>query len=128
MSIWRMNLCMNPKRIFTGLVVSGVLGFGLTGCHSTPSLNPQQAEGKHLYEVHCAHCHRDNDLQLKKVPPDLHDLFARTTLPSGAPATDVQVERTILSGRGMMPPFAGRFTQDQLDALVVYLHTNLSGN
>jgi mono/diheme cytochrome c family protein len=97
----------------------------LAGCHGTPKLTPQEAEGKHLYTVRCAHCHEDNDLQLKKVPPDLHGLFAHTTLPSGAPNTDENVERVVLSGKGMMPSFAGRFTQDQMAALLAYLHTGL---
>jgi len=29
----------------------------------------------------------------------------------------------ILAGKGMMPAFAGRFTQDQISALLAYLHT-----
>lgn len=98
---------------------------GMSACHREPELTPQQAEGKHLYEVRCAHCHRDNDLALKKVPPDLHGVFTRTTLPSGAAATDEQVERVVLGGKGMMPAFTGRFTKDQMDALIAYLHTNL---
>jgi len=95
------------------------------GCHSAPQLTAQQAEGKHLYDVRCAHCHQDNDLNLKKVPPDLHNVFNRTTLPSGAPATDTNVARTVLSGKGMMPSFAGRFTDEQMAALLAYLHTGL---
>jgi len=95
------------------------------GCHRTPPLNDQQLAGKHLYEQRCAHCHRDNDLALKKVPPDLHNVFQRATLPSGVPATDMNVERTVLSGKGMMPSFAGRFTQEQMAALLAYLHTGL---
>ena len=106
-------------------VVLFVLVTVLTGCHRAPELTPKQAEGKHLYDVRCAHCHEDNDLQLKKVPPNLHDLFAHATLPSGAPNTDENVERVVLSGKGMMPSFAGRFTQDQMSALVAYLHTGL---
>ena len=94
------------------------------GCRA-PALTPAEEEGKHLYEVRCAHCHRDNDLALKKVPPDLHGLFAQSTLPSGAPATDREVARVVLSGRGMMPAFAGRFTQEQMDDLLAYLHTGL---
>jgi mono/diheme cytochrome c family protein len=101
------------------------VSLSLTACHSKPALTPQQAEGKHLYEVRCAHCHHDNDLALKKVPPDLHGMFERTRLPSGAPATDEQVERTVLGGKGMMPAFTGRFTKDQMDALLAYLHTGL---
>ena len=99
--------------------------FTLAACHHAPQLTAQQAEGKHLYTERCAHCHEDNDLDLKKPPPNLHGLFDHTTLPSGAPATDINVERTVLSGKGMMPSFAGRFTQEQLAALLAYLHTGL---
>jgi mono/diheme cytochrome c family protein len=82
-------------------------------------------EGKHLYQVRCAHCHEDNDLALKKVPPDLHGVFSRPTLPSGISATDEAVRQNVLKGRGMMPGFAGRFDQDQMAALLAYLHTRL---
>jgi mono/diheme cytochrome c family protein len=95
------------------------------GCHRGPRLTAQQAEGRHLYEVRCAHCHRDNDLGLKKVPPDLHDVFGRAVLPSGAPATDSQVAHVVLQGKGLMPSFAGRFTDAQMAALLAYLHTGL---
>jgi len=97
----------------------------LAGCRSAPSLTPQQAQGKHLYNVGCAHCHEENDLHLKKVPPNLHGLFSRGTLPDGAPATDAEVERVLLTGKGMMPSFAYQMTRQQMDALVAYLHTGL---
>ena len=108
----------------------GLMGFATylisaSGCRSATELTPQQAEGKHLYEVRCAHCHRDNDLALKKVPPDLHGLFDHKTLPSGIPATDAAVEHNVLAGRGMMPGFVGRFDQEQMAALLAYLHTGL---
>ena len=102
------------------------LAASLPGCRSSsPSLTPQEVEGKHLYLVRCAHCHEENDLALKKAPPDLHAVFGRATLPSGAPATDVEVRRMVLAGKGMMPAFTGRFTEEQMDALVAYLHTGL---
>jgi mono/diheme cytochrome c family protein len=101
------------------------LGIGLAGCHSAPQLTAQEAEGKHLYQVRCAHCHEDNDLALKKIPPDLHGLFDHKTLPSGIPATDGAVRQNVLSGRGLMPGFAGRFDDTQMAALVAYLHTGL---
>jgi mono/diheme cytochrome c family protein len=75
--------------------------------------------------VRCAHCHEENDLALKKVPPDLHGLFDRKTLPSGIPATEDAVRRNVLVGRGMMPGFNGRFTEEQMAALLAYLHTGL---
>ncbi len=103
--------------------MASVLGFGLVGCHSPSTLTPQEAAGKHLYEVRCAHCHEDNDLALKKVPPDLHGVFDHKTLPSGVPATDEAVRLNVLTGKGMMPSFAGRFTEEQMAALLAYLHT-----
>jgi mono/diheme cytochrome c family protein len=101
------------------------LASGLAGCRSTPSLSPQEAEGKHLYQIRCAHCHEDNDLALKKVPPDLHGIFDHSTLPSGALATDAAVRLNVLTGKGMMPSFAGRFDEEQMAALLAYLHTGL---
>jgi cytochrome c5 len=97
----------------------------LSGCHSMPTLTPQEAEGKHLYQIRCAHCHEDNDLGLKKAPPALHSLFTQATLPSGAPASDAEVSRAVLAGKGMMPSFNGRFTDQQMSALLAYLHTGL---
>ncbi len=94
----------------------------LAGCHSAPKITPQQAEGQHVFAVGCAHCHEENDLHLKNVPPNLHGLFSRTTLPDGAPATDAAVRRVLLSGKGMMPSFAYQMTKEQMDAVVAYLH------
>jgi mono/diheme cytochrome c family protein len=82
-------------------------------------------QGLTLYEQRCAHCHRDNDLELKKVPPDLREVFRRATLPSGTPATDAEVARVVNAGKGMMPAFAGRFTDEQMKALIAYLRTGL---
>ncbi len=86
------------------------------------ALTAQQAEGKHLYAVRCAHCHEENDLALKKIPPNLHGVFKRSTLPSGAAATDAEVRRVVLAGKGMMPSFTGRFTEEQMNGLIAYLH------
>jgi mono/diheme cytochrome c family protein len=97
----------------------------LTGCHSQPELTPQQAEGQHLYAVRCAHCHEDNDLALKPPPPNIHGAMAKAQLPSGAPATDAEVRRQIIYGKGKMPSFSGRFTEEQMAALLAYLHTDM---
>jgi len=94
-------------------------------CRKAPKLTGQEMEGKHLYQARCAHCHEDNDLALKKAPPDLHGVFKSATLPSGAPATDAEVRRVVLAGKGMMPAFTGRFNDAQMSALLAYLHTGL---
>jgi mono/diheme cytochrome c family protein len=73
----------------------------------------------------CAHCHEENDLALKKAPPNLHSVFSHASLPSGRPATDAEVQQAVLAGKGMMPSFAGRFSDQQMSALLAYLHTGL---
>jgi mono/diheme cytochrome c family protein len=88
-------------------------------------MTEQQKQGRKLYQVRCAHCHEDNDLALKKVPPGLHGVFTHPNLPSGIPATDEAVKQNVLNGRGMMPGFAGRFDQEQMAALLAYLHTGM---
>ena len=98
---------------------------GVVGCRPVQTLTPQQAEGKHLFDVGCAHCHEQNDLRLKKVPPNLHGLFSRSTLPDGEPATDAEVEQILIRGKGTMPSFAYQMTKEQMDAVVAYLHTGL---
>jgi mono/diheme cytochrome c family protein len=102
-----------------------VAGAGLTSCHSARALTAQEAEGKHLYDVRCAHCHEDNDLALKPPPPNIHGAMSRKKLPSGAPATDAEVRRLVLVGKGKMPSFSGRFTEEQMAALLAYLHTDM---
>lgn len=116
-----------PVRVLVNsfFAIAALAGLGLGGCHSAQELTPEQAEGKHLYQVRCAHCHEDNDLALKKVPPDLHGLFQHRTLPSGIAATDQAVVSNVLEGRGMMPGFRGRFNSEQMAALLDYLHTGL---
>ena len=78
-----------------------------------------------MYDVACAHCHEENDLHLKKAPPNLHGLFNRSTLPDGAPATDAEVEHLILTGKGTMPSFAYQMSRAQMTALLAYLHAGL---
>jgi mono/diheme cytochrome c family protein len=97
----------------------------LAGCHSHPELTPQQAEGQHLYSGRCAHCHEENDLALKPPPPNIHGAMRKGKLPSGAAATDTEVRRLVLVGKGKMPSFSGRFTEEQMAALLAYLHTDM---
>lgn len=96
-----------------------------SGCRGPAKLTQQELEGKHLYQVRCAHCHDENDLALKSIPPDLHGVFRSEILPSGAPARDTEVRRVVLAGKGMMPAFTGRFDEAQMAALLAYLHTGL---
>jgi mono/diheme cytochrome c family protein len=117
---------MDRLRTAVAFLLLAVTGSCLqSGCHSAPALTEKESTGKQLYLGRCAHCHEDNDLALKKAPPDLHRLFGQQQLPSGAPANDAEIRRIVLAGKGTMPAFAGRFNDEQMAALVAYLHTGL---
>lgn len=113
------------KIVWASVCIAFTISLGVGGCRAKPALTPQQAEGKHLYQIRCAHCHEDNDQALRKIPPDLHSIFERQTLLNGAPATDAEVRQIVLAGRGTMPAFAGRFTDEQMAALLAYLRAGL---
>jgi mono/diheme cytochrome c family protein len=51
--------------------------------------------------------------------------MSKAHLPSGAPATDAVVRQQVLLGKGKMPSFSGRFTEEQMAALLAYLHTSM---
>jgi len=84
--------------------------------------------GEALFVMHCANCHENEQPDLRKQPPRLDGLFQSKKLPSGAPATDAQVRKTIIEGRGTMPAFHQRLSERDVEALVSYLHTLNSGH
>jgi mono/diheme cytochrome c family protein len=88
-----------------------------------PAFASAETRGSVVYDKNCSQCHDAENLPLLKQPPKLKGLFQKKTLPSGAPATDEQVRRTIFEGRATMPPFEHTLDEKQIDDLLKYLHT-----
>ncbi len=109
----------------TGLKLTSIFSLAailwLAGC-SQPT-NAASGAGHELYQLHCGDCHDGKNLNLRKQPPKLNGLFQTKALPSGAPATDDEVRKTIVEGRGIMPAFDQRLTDKEIADLVRYLHT-----
>lgn len=106
-----------------------VLGFFAAGCGNDPlktnpelGLNEQQAAGRAIFDHYCSACHEAYSTSGKKGP-GLKGMFRKQFLPSGLPANDRFVRQTIGGGRGMIPEFGDSLTQQQMDALLAYLHT-----
>ena len=89
-----------------------------------PGCSDRQAEYRReeLFQQNCAVCHEAPNPELKKQPPKLEGLFQRKTLPSGAPATDDQLRKTIINGIGTMPAFDQRLSSEDVNDLLAYLH------
>jgi mono/diheme cytochrome c family protein len=118
-----------PGARLAGLLLACCAALASGGCQSgdpraSPSPNPIAVQqGKNVYDAQCAACHEATNLHLLKDPPRLDGLFQKQALPSGAPATDAEVRDVILHGRGIMPPFELSVDNDDLQALMAYLHT-----
>jgi mono/diheme cytochrome c family protein len=111
------------------MLPGAALLFLLAGCAKAPpktdaqlGLNGRQAQGRRVFQEHCASCHNAYS-SAGSMGPSLQGLFRKRYLPSGLPANDRFVVQTIVSGRGMMPPAGGALSDQQLADLMAYLHT-----
>jgi len=111
-----MNRIAQYAFLFAALSAFALL---FSGC--SPSASAER--GQDLFDLHCASCHEDPPPDLKKQPPKLEGLFKAKYLPSGAPATDNQVRKTIIGGLRTMPAFDQRLRDQDVNDLVAYLHT-----
>ena len=109
-----------PSRLLP-LCLTLLILSGLSACSKTSS-RADETRGQALYQLHCAPCHETPPPDLLKEPPKLNGLFKSKTLPSGAPATDEQVQMVIVGGLRTMPAFEGRLQEQDIRDLVAYLH------
>jgi mono/diheme cytochrome c family protein len=86
-------------------------------------LNPQQAEGRKLYDNYCARCHEPYSSRGKKGP-GLKGVFKQQYLSlSGLPANDDRMTDIVKFGRAKMEGFNQVMTDQQIKDLLAYLHT-----
>ena len=86
-------------------------------------LNPQQAEGRKLYDNYCDRCHEPYSSRGKKGP-SLKGVFKHQYLSlSGLPANDDRMTDIVKYGRAKMEGFSQVMTDQQIKDLLAYLHT-----
>jgi mono/diheme cytochrome c family protein len=102
----------------------------LTGCDierrksdAELGLNAQQASGRKIYDNYCDRCHRPYSTKGKKGP-GLKGMFQHKYLPqTGLPANDERVTDIIRNGRPDMPGYGRVLNAQDVQDLLVYLHT-----
>jgi mono/diheme cytochrome c family protein len=86
-------------------------------------LNPQQSAGRKVYDANCDRCHRPYSTHGRKGP-GMKGVFQKQFLSmSGLPANDERVSDIIRHGRNEMPAYGQTLNQDDIDALLAYMHT-----
>jgi mono/diheme cytochrome c family protein len=121
--------CRNPNRLLTVATVA-VLVSGLIGCHAERrksdaelGLNPQQIAGRKVYDNYCDRCHEPYSSSGKQGPP-LKGVYSKPYLPlSGLPANDERIGEIVRYGRSKMPGFGQALSNQQIQDLLVYMHT-----
>jgi mono/diheme cytochrome c family protein len=111
------------------LLAVGLLTGVLSGCgwerrktDQELGLNPEQARGRRVYDRFCDRCHNPYG-SWSWNGPSMVGVLKKPYLPSGTPANEERVREVILRGRVKMPSFRNELTQEDLDALLAYLHT-----
>jgi mono/diheme cytochrome c family protein len=86
-------------------------------------LNPQQVNGRRLYDNYCDRCHEPYSTRGKKGP-GLKGVFKQQYLSlSGLPANDERVGDIVKNGRAKMEGFGQVMTDQQVKDLLAYMHT-----
>lgn len=115
--------------VFAAGVALLILGIGC-GCDverrksdAELGLTPQQAAGRKIYDSHCDRCHEPYSSRGKKGP-GLKGIFKQPYLSvSGLPANDERVVDIIRLGRKEMPGYSQTLSQQDIEALLAYMHT-----
>ena len=86
-------------------------------------LNAEQATGRRVYDKYCDQCHEPYSTRGKKGP-GFKGIFKKPYLSvSGLPANDDRVGEIIHFGRSKMPAYGQTLDQQQIQALLAYMHT-----
>jgi mono/diheme cytochrome c family protein len=111
------------------ILISAIVSALLWGCDAQLrksdaelGLNPRQASGRHVFDRYCATCHEAYSSRSLRGP-SLQGVFKKQFMPSGTPANDDRVREVISLGRSKMPGFGRVLEPQQMDDLLVYLHT-----
>ncbi|MBI3478338.1 MAG: cytochrome c [Acidobacteria bacterium] len=121
--IHRSILCVCAGLIFLGLSILTACDAERRKSDAELGLNPQQAEGRKIYDNYCDRCHEPYSSRGKKGPP-LKGVFKQQYLPlSGLPANDDRVSDIVKFGRSKMEGFGRVMSDQQLKDLLAYMHT-----
>lgn len=117
------------RQVATCLLVAAML-VAWVGCNAERrksdaelGLNEQQAAGRRVYDRHCDQCHEPYSTSGRRGP-GLKGVFKKQYLSvSGLPANDDRVSEIVRLGRSKMPAFNQTLDQQQIQDLLVYMHT-----
>ncbi len=124
MNFWNwISPCLRVSVVILALLVLAGCDVERRKSDAELGLNPQQAEGRKLYDNYCDRCHEPYSSRGKKGP-SMKGVFKHQYLSiSGLPANDERMTDIIKNGRAKMEGFRQVMTDQQIQDLLAYLHT-----
>jgi mono/diheme cytochrome c family protein len=115
--------CLRVSVVILALLTLGGCDVERRKSDAELGLNPQQAQGRQLYDNYCDRCHEPYSSRGKKGP-SLKGVFKQQYLSlSGLPANDDRMTDIVKFGRAKMEGFGQVMTDQQIKDLLAYLHT-----
>ena len=119
----RLSRCLRVSVVILALLAIAGCDVERRKSDAELGLNPQQADGRKLYDNYCDRCHEPYSSRGKKGP-SLQGVFKRQYLSlSGLPANDERMTDIIKYGRAKMEGFNRVMSDQQIKDLLAYLHT-----
>jgi mono/diheme cytochrome c family protein len=96
-----------------------LISLALTSCGGESSVsesgavNPEMIDGKKLFNIHCAACHKYNGTGGISGAKDL----------TSSSLSDEEMKKIISNGAGDMMPFKDVISSEEIDAVIAHIHT-----
>jgi mono/diheme cytochrome c family protein len=110
-----------PQILSSVLSIAGVLLAGTAGIAAAqkPAASAKVKHGETVFKANCIGCHNKEPGDTTPFgPPNLHGVLGKNPV-----LTPQQATETIKQGKGVMPPFAGKLNDSDINAVVAYLKT-----
>jgi mono/diheme cytochrome c family protein len=100
-----------------GIILAASVGVAVA---QKPAVSAKAKQGETIFKAQCIGCHNKQPGDTTPFgPPNLHGIIGTTP-----PQVTAQVAAaTIKSGKGIMPPFEGKLTPQDISNVVAYLKT-----
>jgi mono/diheme cytochrome c family protein len=105
--------------------IVGTILVGISGtAEAQKPLTGKAKEGETTFKAQCIGCHNKAPGDTTPFgPPNLHGIIGTNTGTTPPQITTQVAMSTIKTGKGIMPPFEGKLTPQEISNVVAYLKT-----
>jgi mono/diheme cytochrome c family protein len=87
-------------------------------------LSGRASQGETVFKAQCIGCHNKAPGDATPFgPPNLHGIIGTNTSATPPQITTAAAVETVKKGKGIMPPFEGKLTTQDINNVVAYLKT-----